>query len=92
MADALERAGVGHELAIIPDAGHDERVVVPVEQPSFRFLRRELGDVEPGTSGSVGVGRDSGGGLLAPVIAISVAALAVGALLVASRSRRRVRY
>ncbi|HEV8206991.1 MAG TPA: alpha/beta hydrolase [Acidimicrobiia bacterium] len=92
MADALERAGVGHELAIIPDAGHDERVVVPVEQRSFQFLRRELGDVEPGTPGSVGVGGGSGGGLLAPVIVIAVAALAVGALLVASRSRRRVRY
>jgi hypothetical protein len=52
MADALERAGVGHELTIIPDAGHDERVIVPVAQPSFRFLRRELGDVEPGTRGA----------------------------------------
>ena len=57
------------------------------------FLRRELGDVEPGTPGSVGVGGDGGGGLLAPAIVIAVAALAVGALLVvASRRRRRVRY
>ena len=92
MADALERAGVGHELAIIPDAGQDERVVVPVEQPSFRFLRRELGDVEPGTPGSVGVGGGSGGGLLAPAVVIAVAALAVGAWVIASRNRRRVRY
>jgi acetyl esterase/lipase len=92
MAAALERAGVGHELAIIPDAGHDERVVVPVEQPSFRFLRRELGDVEPGTPGSVGVGGESGGGLLAPAVVIAVAALAVGALVIASRKSRRVGY
>jgi len=91
MADALRAGGVDHELLLIPNAGHDERVVAPVVQPSFRFLRRELGDVEPGTPGSVGVG-DGGGGLLAPVIVIAVAAVAVGALVLASRSRRRVRY
>jgi hypothetical protein len=55
-------------------------------------LRRELGDVEPGTPGSVGVGGGGGGGLLAPAIVIGVAALAVGALVLASRNRRRVRY
>jgi acetyl esterase len=92
MGDALERAGVGHEVVIIPDAGHDERVVAPIEQRSFQFLRSELGDVEPGTPGSVGVGGESGGGVLAPAIVIAVAALAVGALVIASRSRRRVRY
>jgi acetyl esterase len=92
MADRLQAAGVDHELLLIPNAGHDERVVAPVVQPSFRFLRRELGDVEPGTPGSVGVGGGSGGGLLAPVIVIAVAALAVGALVLAGRNRRRVRY
>ena len=66
--------------------------MVPVEQPSFRFLRRELGDVEPGTPGSVGVGGESGGGLLAPAVVIAVAALAVGALVIASRKSRRVGY
>jgi acetyl esterase len=92
MADALQAGGVDHELLLIPNAGHDERVVAPVVQPSFRFLRRELGDVEPGTPGSVGVGGDSGDGFLAPVIVIGVAALAVGALVLAGRNRRRVRY
>jgi hypothetical protein len=92
MADRLQAAGVDHELLLVPDAGHDERVVKPVIEPSFRFLRRELGDVEPGTPGSVGIGGGSGGGLLAPAIVIAVAALAVGALVIASRSRRRVRY
>jgi acetyl esterase len=91
MAETLRAAGVDHELLLVPNAGHDERVVEPVIQPSFRFLRRELGDVEPGTPGSVGVG-DGGGGLLAPVVVIGVAALAVGALVLATRSRRRVRY
>jgi len=92
MADRLQAAGVDHELLLVPDAGHDERVVKPVIEPSFRFLRRELGDVGPGAPGSVGVGGGSGGGLLAPAIVIAVAALAVGALVIASRSRRRVRY
>jgi hypothetical protein len=93
MADALEAAGVDHELLLIPNAGHDERSVVPAAQPSLRFLRRELGDAEPGTPGSFGVGGGSGGGgLLAPAIVIAVAALAVGALVLASRNRRRVRY
>ena len=92
MADTLQAAGVDHELLLVPNAGHDERVVAPVVQPSYRFLRRELGDVEPGTPGSVGVGGDGGGGLLAPAIVIGVAALAVGALVLASRNRRRVRY
>ena len=92
MADALQAAGVDHELLLVPNAGHDERVVAPVVQPSFRFLRRELGDIEPGTPGSVGVGGGGGGGLLAPAVVIGVAALAVGALVLASRNRRRVRY
>ncbi|MFL6242803.1 MAG: alpha/beta hydrolase fold domain-containing protein [Acidimicrobiia bacterium] len=93
MADRLQAAGVDHELLLVSDAGHDERVVQPVIQPSLQFLRRELGEVEPGIPGSVGVGGGSGGGgLLAPAIVVSVAALAVGALVLASRSRRRVRY
>ena len=92
MADMLRAAGVDHELLLVPNAGHDERVVAPVVQPSFRFLRRELGDVEPGTPGSVGVGGDSGGGLLAPVIVIGVAALRGRRAVIASRNRRRVRY
>jgi dipeptidyl aminopeptidase/acylaminoacyl peptidase len=91
MGDALEGAGVRHEVVIIPDAGHDERVVAPVEQRSFRFLRRELGDVVPGPPGS-GVGGDGGGGVLAPVIVVGVAAFMVGAVVVVSRRRRRVRY
>jgi acetyl esterase/lipase len=92
MGDALEGAGVRHEVVIIPDAGHDERVVAPVEQRSFRFLRRELGDVVPGSPGSVGVGGDGGGGFLAPVIVVGVAAFLVGGVVVVSRRRRRVRY
>jgi acetyl esterase len=102
MSAALERAGVLHELLLVPNAGHDPRVVPPVEQPSFDFLRRELGDVEgasPGNSG-LGVGGDGGdsgddgGGssLLAPVIVIVVAALVAGVGLVAVTRRRRVRY
>jgi hypothetical protein len=92
MADALEGAGVGHELLLLSNAGHDERLIVPVQQPSFEFLRRELGGVEPGSPGSVGVGGDGGGGLLAPVIVVVVAGLAVVVVLVALRGRRRVRY
>jgi hypothetical protein len=95
MADALEGAGVGHELVLLPDAGHDERLIAPVEQPSFDFLHRELGGVEPGAPGGVGVGGEDGGGLLAPTIAVVVGGFVAGTVLVAFRTRRRhrrVRY
>ena len=92
MADALKRAGVDRELLLVPNAGHDERIAEPVVQPSFRYLRRELGGVEPGLPGNARAGGDGGGGLLAPVIVIVVAGLAVGALMLVSRRRRRVRY
>jgi acetyl esterase len=106
MAGALERAGVAHELLLVPNAGHDPRVVPPVVQPSFEFLRRELGDVEGASPGGGfgGVGDEGGGGLggdgagddgrswLAPTIVIAAAALAGGAIAVTVRRRRRVRY
>ena len=93
MADALEGAGVGHDLFLLPNAGHDERLVGLVEQPSFEFLRRELGDVEPGSQGNLVVGGDKGGGgLLAPTIVVIVAGVAVIVVVVALRRRRRVRY
>jgi acetyl esterase/lipase len=90
MADALKRAGVDRELLLVPNAGHDERILEPVLQPSFRYLRRELGGVEPGLPGNARAGGDGGGGLLAPVIVIVVAGLAVGAVVFASRRRRRM--
>ncbi|HEY4397725.1 MAG TPA: alpha/beta hydrolase [Acidimicrobiia bacterium] len=92
MGDALQRVGVRHEVVIIPGAGHDERVVAPVEQQSFRFLRSELGDAGPGTPGSVGVGGNGGGSVLAPAIVVGVAGLVVLTVVVASRRRRRMRY
>jgi acetyl esterase len=102
MSAALEGAGVRHELLLVPNAGHDPRLLPPVEQPSFDFLRRELGDVEGASPGNAGFGvggdgsdlGDEGGGssLLAPVIVIVVAALVVGVVLVVASRRRRVRY
>ena len=92
MSAALDGAGVPHELLLVPNAGHDARIGLPTVQPSFEFLRRELGDVEPGSPGGIGTGGDGDGGLLAPAIVIVVAALVVGAiLLVVARRRRRVR-
>ena len=92
MADALEKAGVDHRLLLLPDAGHDERLIPPVEQPSFDFLHQQLGGVEPGPPIGVGVG--GGGGLLAPVVAVVVAGLVAGTVILGfrRRRRRRVRY
>jgi acetyl esterase len=94
MADALTRAGVDHELLLIPNAGHDERVVTPAEQPSFDFLRRQLGGAEPGPPTGIGIGGGDGG-VLAPVVAIVVAGFVTGAVILAFRRRdrrRRMRY
>ena len=89
MADALEKAGVDHRLLLLPDAGHDERLIPPVEQPSFDFLHQQLGGVEPGPPIGVGVG--GGGGLLAPVVAVVVAGLVAGTVILGFRRRRRRR-
>ena len=91
MADALERAGVDHDLLLLPNAGHDERLIVPVEQPSFDFLRRQLGGPEPGSPTGIGVGGDGDGGLLAPTVAILVAGFVAGTVILALRHRRRRR-
>ena len=88
MADALQAARVGHQLLLLPNAGHDERLIVPAEQPSFDFLRRELGGAEPGVPGGFGVG-GGGEGLLAPMIAIVAGGLVVGAMILTVRNRRR---
>jgi acetyl esterase/lipase len=94
MSAALDRAGVRHQLQLVPDAGHDQRVVPPVVGPSLEFLRRELGGVEPaplpgyGVPGSGAPGGDSG---IAPIIAVTIAAVAVGAVVVADQRRRRRR-
>lgn len=90
MSAALRRAGVPNELLLVPDAGHDERVVPPVKEPSYQFLRRELGGVESASPGSVGTG--GGGNYVAPIIAVVIAVLAVGAVVLAGWRRRRVRY
>lgn len=94
MADALERAGVEHRLLLLPDAGHDERLIAPVEQPSFDFLHQQLGGVEPGPPTGIGIGGDGGGGLLAPTVTVVVAAFVAGAVILGfrRRRRRRVRY
>jgi hypothetical protein len=73
---------------LLPNAGHDERLLPPAEQPSFDFLRRELGGAEPGVPGGFGVG-GGGGGLLAPMIAIVAGGVVVGAMILAVRKRRR---
>ena len=92
MAAALEQAGVPRELLLVPNAGHDERVIPPVEQPSYDFLRRELGGVEPSLQVDGGGGGGGDGNNLAPVIAVVIAVLVVGAVVVVARRRRRVRY
>lgn len=92
MAAALERAGVPRELRLVPNAGHDERVIPPVEQPSFDFLRRQLGGVEPSLQVGEGGGRGGDGNNLAPVIAVIVAVLVVGAVVLVARRRRRLRH
>jgi acetyl esterase len=91
MADALQRAGVRHELLLVPNAGHDERLAPPVVQPSFDFLRRQLGGADPGLPTGTGVGDDGKGGLLAPIVAILVAGFVAGTVIVAFRHRRRRR-
>jgi acetyl esterase/lipase len=91
MADALQQAGIDHELLLFPTAGHDERVVTPAVQPSFAFLRRQLGDTDPGSPTGIGLGGDGESGLLAPTIAIVVAGFVAGTLILAFRQRRRRR-
>jgi acetyl esterase/lipase len=90
MADALERAGVPHELLLVPNAGHDERVIPPVERPSFDFLRQQLGGVEPSLQVGEPGGRGGDGNTLAPAIAVIIAVLVVGGVVVITRRRRRV--
>lgn len=91
MADALDAAGVGHQLLLLPNAGHDERLVPPAEEPSFDFLRRQLGGADPGSPVGIGIGGDGDGGLLAPTVAIVVAGFVAGTVLLAFRRRRRRR-
>jgi acetyl esterase len=93
MADALEGAGVDHQLLLLPDAGHDERLIGRVEQPSFEFLHRQLGGPEPNLTPGLTVGRggSGGSGVLVPAFAVAAAALAVAASLVALRRRGRRR-
>jgi acetyl esterase/lipase len=90
MADALQNAGVGHQLLLLPNAGHDVRIVGRVEQPSFDFLRGELGGTEPGPPGAIGVG-DDGSDLLAPAIAVLVGAFVAATVIIVFRRRRRRR-
>ncbi|HKA92931.1 MAG TPA: alpha/beta hydrolase [Acidimicrobiia bacterium] len=90
MANALEGAGVDHQLLLLPNAGHDERLIGPVQQPSFDFLHRQLGGTDPGSP--TGIGIDDGGGLLAPTVAIVVAGFVAGTVILAFRHRRRMRY
>ena len=91
MADVLERAGVGHQLLLLPDAGHDERILEPVQQPSYDFLRRQLGGPDPGSPTGIGIGGDGDGGLLVPTVAILVAGFVAGTMILAFRHRRRRR-
>ena len=90
MSAALDRAGVAHELLVVPNAGHDERLIPPLIEPSIKFLREKLGDVEPNPTPGLTVGR-GGSGVLVPAIAVGVAALVVVAVLVALWRRRRGR-
>jgi acetyl esterase len=90
MSVALDRARVPHHLFIVPNAGHDERLVPPVIEPSLKFLRQKLGGAEPNPTTGLTVGR-GGSGVLVPAIAVAAAALAVAALLVALRRRGRRR-
>jgi acetyl esterase len=96
MSAALDRARVSHQLFIVPNAGHDERLVPPVIEPSLKFLRQKLGGAQPNPTPGLTVGRgESGGsggsGVLAPAIAVAAGALAVAAALVALRRRGRRR-
>jgi acetyl esterase len=90
MSAALDRAGVSNQLLIVPNAGHDARLIPPVIEPSMQFLRQELGGVERNPTPGITVGR-GGSGILVPAIAVGAAALVVGAVLVALRRRSRRR-
>jgi acetyl esterase len=92
MSAALDAVHVPHQLDIVPNAGHDERLLPPVVAPSLQFLRQQLGGVEPSPTPGITVGR-GGSGVLVPAIVVSVAALVVVAVLVAlgRRGRRRRR-
>jgi acetyl esterase len=92
MAAALDAAHVPHQLVIVPNAGHDERLLPPVVGPSLQFLRQKLGGAEPSPTPGFTVGR-GGSGVLVPAIVVGIAALVVGAVLVAlgRRGRRRRR-
>ena len=91
MSAALDAVHVPHQLVIVPNAGHDERLLPPVVEPSLQFLRQKLGGVDPSPTPGLTVGR--GGSVLAPAIVVGIAALVVGAVLVAlgRRGRRRRR-
>jgi acetyl esterase/lipase len=94
MSAALDAVHVPHQLVIVPNAGHDERLLPPVVEPSLQFLRQKLGGVEPSPTPGLTVGR-GGTGVVMPAIAVGVAAFVVGAVLVAlgrrGRRRRRLR-
>jgi acetyl esterase len=92
MSGALDAAHVPHQLVIVPNAGHDERLLPPVVEPSLQFLRQELGGVEPSPTPGLTIGR-GGSGVLVPAIVVGLAALVVAAVLVAlgRRGRRRRR-
>ena len=81
MSAALDAVHVPHELVIVPNAGHDERLLPPVVEPSLQFLRQKLGGAEPSPTP----------GLTVPAIVVAIAALVVGAVLVALRRGRRRR-
>jgi Prolyl oligopeptidase family len=43
MAAALAQAGVGHQLVLVPNVGHDDRFTRATLQPSLEWLRAQLG-------------------------------------------------
>ena len=90
MSAALDAVHVPHQLVIVPNAGHDERLLPPVVEPSLQFLRQKLGGAEPSPTPGLTVGR-GGSGVLVPAIVVASAALVVGAVLVALRRGRRRR-
>ena len=94
MSAALDAVHVPHELVIVSNAGHDERLLPPVVGPSLQFLRQKLGGAEPSPTPGLTAARGESG-VLVPAIVVSVAALVVGAVLVAlgrrNRRRRRLR-
>jgi acetyl esterase/lipase len=90
MSAALDRAHVPHQLFIVPNAGHDPRLIPPVIEPSIAFLRQELGGSEPNPTPGFTAGR-GGSGVLVPAIVVGAAAVVVGAVVVLARRRRRRR-